>query len=295
MGAALRGRDQVDVTFGDRLAARGHPLYRPVHRLVLAGERADERFRRQQLETLERLEQVVGQPVLVVPLGRFLGLFDVKLDPEPGAQYRFRAQHVLQPRHRKRRAVEVFRIRPEAQRGARVFLADAAGLLELGFFVAVGETNGVFLALAAHAHVELLRQRVDHRHADAVQAAGKLVILVGKLAARVQLGEDNLDPGYLLLRMEIDRHAAAVIDHAERLVGVQNNPDLAGMTGNGLVDTIIHHLLREVIGSGGVGIHSRPLLDRFEPRQDFDRGGVVLIFQMRWFLGLKNECAGPGS
>ena len=44
----------------------------------------------------------------------------------------------------------------------------------------------VDLAVAPDFEVERLRQRVDDRHADAVQAAGHLVAVVVELAAGVQ-------------------------------------------------------------------------------------------------------------
>jgi hypothetical protein len=60
-------------------------------------------------------------------------------------------------------------------------------------------------------HTSRFRQRVDHRHADPVQAAGEAVVLVRKLAAGVQPGEDQLDPGDALLGVDVHRHAAAVV------------------------------------------------------------------------------------
>ena len=185
---------------------------------------------------------------------------------------------MLESRHRKAWAVEVLGVGPEAQAGSRVLLTDGAGLRQLVFLFAAAEADRVFLAVAPHAHVELFRQGIDDRNPDAVQAARKLVVLIGELAPGMQLGEDYFDPGNFLLRVDIDRHAATVIDHAKRLVGVQNHTDLRRVTGDGFVDTIVYHLLREVIGPGGVGIHARSFPDRFEPR------GVVLIFQRWWFL-----------
>ncbi len=112
-----------------------------------------------------------------------------------------------------------------------------------------------------------------------MQAAGELVILVRELAAGVQLGQDDLDPRHLLLRMDVDRHAAAVVDHRQRLVGVQDHADLRRVTGDRLVDAVVDDFLREVVGAGRIGVHPRPLSHRLEPRQDFDRGGVILVFQ----------------
>jgi hypothetical protein len=39
-----------------------------------------------------------------------------------------------------------------------------------------------------------------------------------KLSARVQPRQDQLDTADLLLRMDVDRHAAAVVDDLERAV-----------------------------------------------------------------------------
>src|SRR3546814_1508098 len=55
-----------------------------------------------------------------------------------------------------------------------------------------------------------LFRSVDHADADAVQAAAECVVLVAELAARVQAGEDQFHARDLLLRVDVDRHAAAV-------------------------------------------------------------------------------------
>ena len=48
------------------------------------------------------------------------------------------------------------------------------------------------LAVAVDLGLEPLREGVDDRHADAVQAAGDLVRVVVELAAGVDLGQDDL-------------------------------------------------------------------------------------------------------
>ena len=57
----------------------------------------------------------------------------------------------------------------------------------------------------------MLRQRIHHRHAHAVQSAGMLVGLVVEFSAGVQARQDQFDAADLLLRMNVDRHAAAVV------------------------------------------------------------------------------------
>ena len=57
---------------------------------------------------------------------------------------------------------------------------------------AVAEFHLVHLAVAPDREPQPFGQRVDHRHADAVQAAGDLVAVLVELAAGVQLGHDDL-------------------------------------------------------------------------------------------------------
>jgi hypothetical protein len=64
-----------------------------------------------------------------------------------------------------------------------------------------------------------------------MQAIGELVVLVRKLAARVQAREDQLDARDLLLGMNVDGHATAVILDLERAVLEYRDRDLLAMTG----------------------------------------------------------------
>ena len=90
-------------------------------------------------------------------------------------------------------------------------------------------------------------------------------MLVGKLAARMQAREDDLDAGQLFARMLIHRHAAPVIRDRDRAVPVQTDLDLRGITGNGLVHAVIHDLLHQMIGPAGVGVHAGALTHRIKP------------------------------
>ena len=68
------------------------------------------------------------------------------------------------------------------------------------------------VALAAHLGLHADRQRVDHGDADAVQAAGDRVPAAAELSAGVQDGHDDLDGGLVLLLVQVDGDAAAVVD-----------------------------------------------------------------------------------
>ena len=65
---------------------------------------------------------------------------------------------------------------------------------------AVPEFHLVHLAVAPDLELQPVGQRVDHRHADAVQAARHLVAVLVELAARVQLRHHDLGGGALARR-----------------------------------------------------------------------------------------------
>ncbi len=71
------------------------------------------------------------------------------------------------------------------------------------------------LLAARDLDLQFLRQRVDHRHADAVQAARGLVDLRIEFAARMQRAHDDFERGlFREFRVRIDRDAAAVVGDA---------------------------------------------------------------------------------
>jgi hypothetical protein len=63
-----------------------------------------------------------------------------------------------------------------------------------------------------------------------MQAAAELVALVRELAAGVKSAQDDLDSGELLLRVQIDGHAAAIIRDTERAIAMQHDVDLTAVS-----------------------------------------------------------------
>ena len=121
---------------------------------------------------------------------------------------------------------------------------------------------------------ELLRQRVDHAGADAVQAAGRLVIAWIELAAGVEHGEDDFEGAFLRGGMLVDGDAAAVIlDGDGRSVGVQRDADVGGVAVHRLVDRVVENLPDEVVKPGGPDAadeHARTLANRLQTLQNRD-------------------------
>ena len=126
-------------------------------------------------------------------------------------------------------------------------------------------------------------QRVDHRHADAVQAARHLVAVLVELAARVQLGHHDFGGGAMLVVVVLDvgRDAAAVVDHRYRVVGVDDDLDVVAVSGQRLVDRVVEDFEHHVVQARAVGrvadVHAGPLAHRVEALQDLDAGGIVVV------------------
>ncbi|GAA3255635.1 hypothetical protein GCM10020258_14210 [Sphingomonas yabuuchiae] len=164
----------------------------------------------------------------------------------------------------------------------RLGLADD---LERRDGVAMGEAHVMLLAVAPDGQVQEFGQRVHHRHADAVQTARHLVGVVVRrvleLAARVQLGHDDLGRRHALFGVDAGGDAAAVIGHADRAVGVQLDVDAVAMPRQRFVDRVVRNLEHHVVEAravvGVADIHARPLAYRVEALQHLDRGGAIFV------------------
>jgi len=111
------------------------------------------------------------------------------------------------------------------------------------------------LAVAPDGEAQPLGERVHHRHADAVQAARHLVAVGVELAAGVQLGHHDLGRRALHLVVVLDagRNAAAVVEHRDRVVGMDGDNDLVAEAGERLVDRVVHHLEHHVMQARAIG------------------------------------------
>src|SRR5262249_9792279 len=164
----------------------------------------------------------------------------------------------------------------------RAGAARAAQLLDLGGRLAAREPLLVALAVALDGDDQLLAERVDHRGADAVQAARDLVVAAaGGLAARVQQREDHLEGALLVLGHVVDGDAAAVVVDRDGLaVVVQGHQHLGRVLVDDLVDRVVDDLPQQVVVAGLAGaadVHGGAAADRLEALEDLDLGARVLL------------------
>ncbi len=166
----------------------------------------------------------------------------------------------------------------EGHFGAAILVRVAHGL-ERRDRVAVGEFHGMLFAVAPDAKRQLRRQRVDHRDADAVQAAGHLVGVLVEFSAGVQLGHDDFGRRHAFLLVDVGRNAAAIVAHRAGAVGIERHRHRARVAGERLVDRVVDDLVDHVVQArtvvGVADVHPGTLANRVEAFQDLDRFRVI--------------------
>ena len=173
--------------------------------------------------------------------------------------------------------LEDLRIRLEGDLGA-AFLGRT-GDRELGLRIAALVRLRVHLLVAPDLEIEGLRERVYDRDADPVQSAGHLVAVVVELAAGMKHGQRDFGRR-LTAAVAIDRDAAAVVDHRDRLVDMDRDVDLIAIAGQRLVYRVVDDFVDEMVQAGGAGradVHRRTLTDRLEALEDLDLVGAVIV------------------
>jgi len=200
----------------------------------------------------------------------------VQRDENAGVQERELAQPLRQGVEAEVGGLEDFSIGTEGDLRAALLrgprdLEIAGGLAALIFLL-------VHLAVAPDFQVQLLRERIDHRDAHAVETAGNLVALVVELTAGVQHREHNFGcrPA---VRHVVDRDAPAVVDHGNRIVNVDRDVDLVAEAGQRLVYGVVDDLVDKVVQPGrtrGADVHGRPHADGLQALEHLDFVGTVV-------------------
>ena len=194
----------------------------------------------------------------------------VERDRDAGVQERELAQAAGERVEAELDELEDLRIGLERDLGAAAL--GGAGDGQVGQRLAALVALLVRVVVAPDFQIEPLRQRVDDRHADAVQAARHLVGAVVELAAGVQDRQRDFG-GRLAALVHVGRNAAAVVDDADRVVEVNRDVDFGAETGERFVDRVVDDLVDQVMQSGrprGADVHRRTLADRFKAFEDLD-------------------------
>ncbi len=155
---------------------------------------------------------------------------------------------------------------------------------------AVHEGDLVLAAFAVHSHFHFLRQRIGHRHADAVQTAGEFVRAVRflvELAAGVQHGERDLDHRAAFFLVDADRDAASVVQHRDGTVAVRRHKNVFGKARQCFIAGVIHDFGDDVVGRFEIGVHAGALAHRIKTAKDFETCFVICSHcSIGWLLFL---------
>jgi hypothetical protein len=173
--------------------------------------------------------------------------------------------------------------RLEAQQGAA--LVRSFELLERIQRLAERVFLLVVIAIAPDFQPQVLGKCIDHRHANAMQAAGNFIAVVVELTAGMQHGHDDFGCGDAFFLVNIDRDTASVVGYSNRAVFENLDDHIVGVPGQRFVDGVVHHLEHHVMQAGAVvdvaDVHARALAHRLEAAQDGDFAGIVIAVRYR--------------
>ena len=159
----------------------------------------------------------------------------------------------------RQRVVVVFGDGEDCRVGNEVDLGSALlggpGLLELAGWNAFGIALLPYRAVAPDFQLKQAAQRVDARHADAVQSAGDFVGGAVELTASVQHGHDDLGSRKpLAIHVHFaGRNAAAVVHHGDGVIDVNGDIDAIRETCQRFVNGVVHDFVNEVVQSHVAG------------------------------------------
>ena len=103
-----------------------------------------------------------------------------------------------------------------------------------------------------------------------MEAAGDLVAAVAEFSAGVEDGEHQGHRRDFLHGVLLDGNAAAVVGDAHAAVVEQGDIDLVAVTGQGLVDGVVHDLVDQVVQAtftGGSDVHAGAFANRLQALQ----------------------------
>ena len=116
-----------------------------------------------------------------------------------------------------------------------------------------------------------------------MQAAGELIAVTVEFGAGVEPRQDQFDTRQLLLLMNVNRHAPAIITDGHGTIFAQGHADLGRITLKRFIDAVIDNFLGEMVGTCGICIHPRPFFDRLQTFKDFNR---ICFVTLRHYLPL---------
>ena len=149
--------------------------------------------------------------------------------------------------------------------------------LQLLHGLSPGEFHLVFVSVPADGQEEPLGEGIDAGDAHPVEPPGKLVDRLVELSPCMEHGQGHLTGGLVLRGMHPHGDSPPIVGDGDGVVHMDGDLDVAAISGQCLVDGVVHHLVDELVQSVHIGvpdIHSRALAYGFQALQDLDLAAV---------------------
>ena len=148
--------------------------------------------------------------------------------------------------------------------------------------LAFGIFLDVDLALTVDLGDQAVGKGVHAGNADSVETTRNLITVLVEFASGVKDGHDDLKGGTMLLGMHARGDASAIVLNPYGIVGEDRYLYLVTVTGHGLVDTVVDHLVDQMVETAlayVADVHRRPLPNRLKSFQNLDTASGILLFR----------------
>ena len=115
------------------------------------------------------------------------------------------------------------------------------------------------------------RERIHHGRTDTVKTAGYFISAAAELSARMQNRKYHFDCRNSQFLLNIDGNSSSVVLDCHGIVAMYRHFNLAAVTGQCLIDGIIHNFVHEMMQSprrGRTDVHARSLPNCFQTFQN---------------------------
>ena len=131
-----------------------------------------------------------------------------------------------------------------------------------------------------HFGPEVGGEGIDAAHADPVQTPGDLVAVLVEFSAGTNLGHHDLQGTDAFLLVDADRNAPAVVVDGHPIAGRDGHADGVTVSGKGLVNRVVDHLVDQVVQSPCAHIsdvHRGTLPHVFHALEGLNAAGVIAL------------------
>ncbi len=138
------------------------------------------------------------------------------------------------------------------------------------------------MSLTVNLSDQAVGKGVHTGNADSMETSGHLVAVLVELTAGVKDRHHDLQGRAMLFRMHSGRDSSSVVSHPYGIVRKDGHADLGTITGHGLIDTVVNHLIDQMMESPLADVayvHRRSFSDSLQSFQHLNTACGILLFR----------------